>query len=718
MTISAHRAFKYICKQDSGTYKSAGLRCLLVMALSLVSAAVFSGPLTGVYTIGGSMPSYSTLTAAVSALNANGVSGPVTFNVRPGTYTGQVVVHTITGSSAANTVTFQSESGVAGSVTITYTPTDTTNDYVIYLSGASHVSFKNLTVTAVGDTFAKAFVLKNGSSNINFFGNILNCGLSAWDVITSMVIDASPGNGLNNDSIVLIGNQINGGSFGYESEGQGSGENTGLVIKNNTFSNSFYAAVNIAYCSNAVIQSNTFSEGTGYGISMLNHCDGILIEENNINAGLGYALYIDSAGTAGRPGLIANNFISAQVALSSQNCSYQLFYNNTIYAFEYSVLLRGGTGNAFENNIVYNYNTTGSAAIWDAPSGSFSVCDYNDYHAANANFGWWGALPCSNLAQWQAASGFDAHSRAVVPPFVSDSDLRLTTCDSLRFGIPLASVPYDIDSNLRSALTTVVGAYECPLPVSAHFTASDTVVCAGQGISFTDESANDPRAWHWTFRGGAPDTSSARNPAVVYDSAGVYSVKLVVANSLSTDSLTRTAYIVVHPAPVVTLSWEPLLQAHDLIIRADTIWCQILPHYFPMSGGTPSGGIYSGGNIRNDSFVFSSNFAVDTILYMYTDSNGCRGQAVDSFPVVICEGINAISGPDMITLYPNPATDRLYITTQGAKPETISIYDVNGRMLYTMPFKPDIDIMKLNSGVYFVEVTGEGSIARKRFVKM
>jgi pectin methylesterase-like acyl-CoA thioesterase len=66
--------------------------------------------LCGTYTIGGSNPSFDTFNDAVSSLANAGISCPVTFKVRNGTYSEQVEVNQIEGSSATNTVTFESES--------------------------------------------------------------------------------------------------------------------------------------------------------------------------------------------------------------------------------------------------------------------------------------------------------------------------------------------------------------------------------------------------------------------------------------------------------------------------------------------------------------------------------------------------------------------------------------------------------------------------------
>ncbi|MBL4587317.1 MAG: PKD domain-containing protein, partial [Flavobacteriales bacterium] len=91
----------------------------------------------------------------------------------------------------------------------------------------------------------------------------------------------------------------------------------------------------------------------------------------------------------------------------------------------------------------------------------------------------------------------------------------------------------------------------------AAFTISDNVSCAGNTVSFTDQSANNPTAWSWTFSGGTPATSNSQNPSVVYDTPGTYDVSLTVTNPYGSDDLTETGMITVGAeANTNTLDWE------------------------------------------------------------------------------------------------------------------------------------------------------------------
>ena len=72
-----------------------------------------------------------------------------------------------------------------------------------------------------------------------------------------------------------------------------------------------------------------------------------------------------------------------------------------------------------------------------------------------------------------------------------------------------------------------------------------------------------------------------------------------------------------------------------------------------------------------------------------------------------------------VSIYPNPAKDRLYIETE-SEIEDIVVFDIYGRRQQTTVNGQQtlsIDISNLNSGVYFVKITtAEGNIV-KRFVK-
>jgi PKD repeat protein len=79
------------------------------------------------------------------------------------------------------------------------------------------------------------------------------------------------------------------------------------------------------------------------------------------------------------------------------------------------------------------------------------------------------------------------------------------------------------------------------------FESSKNIVCIGEAINFTDLSYHGQQTWTWTFQGGTPETSSLRNPTVVYNTPGTYYVGLSVSDGENTIYRIKSQYIKVLP---------------------------------------------------------------------------------------------------------------------------------------------------------------------------
>lgn len=79
----------------------------------------------------------------------------------------------------------------------------------------------------------------------------------------------------------------------------------------------------------------------------------------------------------------------------------------------------------------------------------------------------------------------------------------------------------------------------------ANFTSDKTFLYAGDSVHFSDLSENAPKSWEWFFEGGTPVTDTIQHPVVVYDTGGVYDVKLIVTNIYGSDTLLISDYICV-----------------------------------------------------------------------------------------------------------------------------------------------------------------------------
>jgi hypothetical protein len=102
------------------------------------------------------------------------------------------------------------------------------------------------------------------------------------------------------------------------------------------------------------------------------------------------------------------------------------------------------------NNIFANTQTTGTRyGVFSAAAASvFGTINYNDYFAQNV--GNLGGTPRVTLADWQAATGQDANSKAVDPIFVSPTDLHLQVSSTLLgMGVSGTGITTDIDGQTR-----------------------------------------------------------------------------------------------------------------------------------------------------------------------------------------------------------------------------------------------------------------------------
>lgn len=111
------------------------------------------------------------------------------------------------------------------------------------------------------------------------------------------------------------------------------------------------------------------------------------------------------------------------------------------------------------------------------------------------------------------------------------------TCDNIN-----AQNPGYI-GNIGAGRVNALQAMLCVSAVYASFESDVQYQCPGGEVHFSDLSMNDPTSWSWTFPGGTPATSTAQNPTVTYNTAGVYDVTLQVSNANGTHTVTYPNYI-------------------------------------------------------------------------------------------------------------------------------------------------------------------------------
>lgn len=466
---------------------------LLLMSLCLVSWCSYS-QLNGTKTIGPSGSDYTTFSGAVNALITLGVNGPVTFNVQSGTYNEQIFIPEITGASATNNITFQSATGNSADVIITFGSADMSSNYVIQLSGADYIKFKNITITATSSDYARALDISYGSCYNEF----------SHDVINSYPVIDKNGNPFQvavysgKDTIypprgdefnIFSDNQINHGSYGVYFEGYNIlYHEKGNVFENNTIQNFAYTGLYIRYEDSTRIKSNIIESNLrAYGI-FAEYCKNSLrIEKNNIYitdtalATNNTGIWLNTcAGDTFNHIFVANNFINMPLneIVYGINISSGYFvdvYYNSVYlptgkalytgALMLSCPASGSYGNInIKNNILVNTAPDGYVVNIDQNAvtlGYIYSSDNNDlYGTSSFPFKWGTSGYCGNLAAWQGSSALDANSISAIPGFVSATNLHIASSASpvTCKGVYIAEVLDDIDGTIRTTNATDIGA--------------------------------------------------------------------------------------------------------------------------------------------------------------------------------------------------------------------------------------------------------------------
>jgi PKD repeat protein len=107
----------------------------------------------------------------------------------------------------------------------------------------------------------------------------------------------------------------------------------------------------------------------------------------------------------------------------------------------------------------------------------------------------------------------------------------------------LYSVTLTASSEDGSNALTKAGYIVVSNSLEAAFSASPTSGPEPLIVSFTDQSTGTPDGWKWVFGDG--NTSTEKNPAYTYNRSGQYTVSLMVDNSESSSTETRSRYVMV-----------------------------------------------------------------------------------------------------------------------------------------------------------------------------
>jgi lysyl endopeptidase len=219
---------------------------------------------------------------------------------------------------------------------------------------------------------------------------------------------------------------------------------------------------------------------------------------------------------------------------------------------------------------------------------------------------------------------------------------------------------------------------------------NDVTVCEGSAVILIGSGASS-YSWNNDVTNGVSFTPT---------STSVYTVTGIDANGCqNTDDVT------------VTVQVNPTVSVTDL----GTVCINDEP--IVLSVGVPSGGVYSGTGVQNNTFnPENAGVGTHTITYVVTNSFGCQGS--DEFEVVV-DGCASVDENNLISVavYPNPVKELLMIQIEGEF--TYQIMDVNGKLLIggQSMNTTSLNTSSFATGMYMLTVQVENQTKTIRFVK-
>jgi len=460
---------------------------ITVFSLLMISPKLFSQALNGTYVIG-TGGNYASFAAAVTALNTYGVSGPVFFNVKNGTYTSRVTINQITGASATNTITFRGESRT-GTI-FSYSGSSTTDRATVILNGADYITFRNLTIQSISTSYALALYMKS-TANYNTVDscNLIVPSTTSSNIVCFLASAVESGNSTGNNAnyTTLSNSTFSGGYYGIDFYGSSSSSwLESNKVSNCLITNQYYYGIYSYYQRDFKIEYCTIKNmgyTSAYGIykyyNTRSITNGNIIEPGQYGMYQYYENYYTSAQT--NTSYTMNNMIT-NFLNPTYNTGLYLRYNYNSKVYHNSIAVAGSyntsypyaaicfyyaySGNEVKNNILAALLPNGNFCLSNYNPQSTLTVDYNDYYYPGFTSG---NLFCAGTSYYSTYSAYkavtagfstnhDANSwNNVNPGFFSNKDLHCAPTTFMDAPVVLPTGYHnDIDNQARATTGTVL----------------------------------------------------------------------------------------------------------------------------------------------------------------------------------------------------------------------------------------------------------------------
>jgi hypothetical protein len=375
-------------------------------------SSTFAPALSGVYTVGSSSGrDFPNLDSAFNEFERIGVCGPVTIYVEPGTYTHQLNISNINGTSAVNRITVMPDTNATARVTLQHTATNylLQDNAVVLLNEVDYVTFKNMTFKSLSTSYGRVVSFMGNPRHIVFDNDSILAPITTT-TSTYMAVIYDESGSPTPEQIKFYDCEIIGGAYGAYIYGASSSSQSpgGYKFDNCKLLSFYYMGYYHYYTQNDTLMNSTIDNtGSSYccGRGIYNYYSNYsAIINNQINmVGSSYAYGHYSYYC--QNGLTHGNTVRINTSGYGYTSYYYYNYNTRITnnryianvsTYNYNYMYYCGSNSSSNRNLVANnmYSSLGNTGSSTSYSGLYvAYLNYTDflhnsvYYKPNSGYG-------------------------------------------------------------------------------------------------------------------------------------------------------------------------------------------------------------------------------------------------------------------------------------------------------------------------------------------